>query len=84
MAEISNRSEDVNYFLNKDTTDNESTLTKQFLLGLVFDTKNKWIEAVRNTFVRDKTCDSEVRDVIQQHLKTLCDDLRAEVRYMYQ
>ena len=84
MAEISNSSDDVKSFLKKDTTDNESTLTKQFLLGLVFDTKNKWIKAVRKTLVEDKAYDLEVRDVIQQHVKALSNQLGSEViLYLY-
>ena len=84
MAEISNSSDDVKNFLNEDTTDIESTLTKQFLLGLVFDTKNKWIKAVKKALGQDEICDTEVLEAIQQHVKALCSDLATIVSfYLY-
>ena len=79
MAEISNRSDDVKSFLNVDTTDNESSLTKQFLLGLVFDTKNKWIKAVKKALVQAETNDTKVTEIIKQHVKALCNQLGARV-----
>ena len=83
MAEISNRSDDVKSLLKKDTTDNESTLTKQFLFGLVFDTKNKWINAVKKALGWDETYDTEVREVAQKHVKALADYLRVAVSFCF-
>ena len=81
MAEIANSSDDVKYFLNKGTNDNESTLTKQFLLGLVFDSDNKWIKAVKAAVLPDETYEEEVREIITEHVKALCKSLQIGVSF---
>ena len=82
MAHISDNLGDIQEYLHRPEGKEDALLTRPFLFGLVCNTNNKWIGAVKEALGQGNDSNSDLQEAVRQSFKRTCTHFNPQVSFI--